>query len=100
MDNGNVCARRARAVAPLVDNGRFDSLLAAVSNDPAYQALIMAVADRSRGADLGAYAQHTAHRGCVRTRRTSNLVQTSITASIFSRSKTKRSHVFATGGVG
>ena len=57
MDNGAACARRARAVAPLADDGRFKSLLAAASGDHAYQALVKAVADRTRSADLGAYAK-------------------------------------------
>ena len=57
MDNGAACARRARAVAPLADDGRFRSLLAAASGDHAYQALVKAVADRTKGADLGAYAK-------------------------------------------
>ena len=42
----------------MADDGRFESLLAAASNDLAYQALIKAVADRTRGADLGGYAKH------------------------------------------
>ena len=45
-------------MVPLADDGRFESLLAAASNDLAYQALIRAVADRTRGANLGAYAKH------------------------------------------
>ena len=57
MDNGGACARRARALAPLADDGRFKSLLAAASGDHAYQALVRAVATRTKGADLGAYAK-------------------------------------------
>ena len=57
MDNGAACARRARALAPLADDGRFRSLLAAANGDHAYQALVKAVATRTKGADLGAYAK-------------------------------------------
>ena len=43
--------------APLADDGRFRSLLAAANGDHAYQALVKAVATRTKGADLGAYAK-------------------------------------------
>ena len=60
MNNGSICARRARTITPLVDDGRFQSLLNAAKNDPCYQSLIQAIASGKTGeaAELGAYAPH------------------------------------------
>ena len=60
MSTDVLCARRARMLSPLVDDGRFDSLLAAAKTDINYQALIQAVTDgrTDKQQQLGAYTPH------------------------------------------
>ena len=55
-----LCARRARLLSPLVDDGRFDTLLTAAKNDVNYQALIQAVSEgrTDKHQQLGAYTPH------------------------------------------
>ena len=60
MNNGTMCARRAKLASPLVDDGRFDTLLLAAKNDQSYQSLIQAVAEGKTGDNmqLGGYGPH------------------------------------------
>ena len=60
MKTDALSARRARLLSPLVDDGRFDSILAAAKSDTNYQSLIQAIREgrTDKEQQLGAYGKN------------------------------------------